>query len=192
MTRFSFLLPAIAASGLLLACTTDSERMAANEPVKVVEVVEASATVMSVDKETRQILLKDNEDGETFVVTAGPEVKNFDQIDPNDQVKIAYSLGRAARMARPGEAGTTTAVVGGTAEPGEKPGVAIGTVTTTVLEFVSFDPGTNQATVIDPEGRTRTVTVETQEGRDFVWKLKKGDKVEVTFTEALAIVVEEQ
>ncbi len=190
MLRTHAILSAVAAVAFLGACSSDS--VAQNEPVKVVETVEASATVQTVDKETREILLKDNVDGDTFVVTAGPEVKNFDQIDSGDQVKIAYSLGRAARMALPGQAGTTSAVVGGTAEEGAKPGVAVGQVTTTVLEFVSYDPGSRQATIINAEGLERTVTVETPEGQEFASKLNKGDKVEVTFTEALAIVVEEQ
>jgi len=190
MPRTLKFLPALAALGLLGACV--SEGVTANEPVKVVETVEASATVQTVDKETREILLTDNMSGESFVVTAGEEVKNFDQIDSGDQVKIAYSLGRAARMALPGQAGATTTTVIGAAEPGAKPGVAIGEVTTMVLEFVAYDAGTTQATIIDPEGVQRTVTVETPEGQEFASKLKKGDKVEVTFTEALAIVVEEQ
>lgn len=189
MSRSRTILPTLAAAALLGACV--SEGVTANEPVKVVETVEASATVQTVDKETREILLTDNASGANFVVTAGPEVKNFDQIDSGDQVKVAYSLGRAARMALPGQAGTSSATVVGTAEPGQKPGVAIGEVVTTVLEFVSYDAGAAQATIIDAEGVQRTVTVETPEGRDFAAKLKKGDRVEVTFTEALAIVVEE-
>lgn len=189
MRRFSFVIPA-AAAALLAACT--SEGVTKNEPVKVVETVEASATVQTVDAETREILLTDNASGESFVVTAGDAVKNFGQIESGDQVKVAYSLGRAARMALPGAAGSSSASVVGTAEPGEKPGIAVGEVTTMVLEFISYDAGTAQATIIDPEGVQRTVTVETPEGREFASKLKKGDKVEVTFTEALAIVVEEQ
>ena len=186
MPRFPALLPAAAALSLLAAPAL------AQDSVKVVDVVEASATVQTVDPETRQILLKDNADGDVFVVTAGEEVKNFAQIESGDQVKIAYSLGRAARMALPGQTGTSSAVVGGTAEQGEKPGLAVGTVTTTVLEFVSYEPGPRQATVIDAEGVERTITVETPEGQEFASELNKGDKVEITFTEALAIVVEEQ
>jgi len=184
------LLSAAAGLALLSACVSGSAT--SNEPVKVVQTVEASATVQTVDKETREILLKDDANGETFVVVAGPEVKNFDQIASGDKVRVAYSLGRAARMALPGQAGTTSAVVSGTAEAGAKPGVAIGQVTTTVVEFISYDAATSQATIIDAEGVQRVVTLETDEGRAFASKLSKGDKVEVTFTEALAIVVEEQ
>ncbi len=190
MPRFTFLAPVLAATGLLFACT--SEGVTENEPVKVVEVIEASAVVQTVDKETREILLVDDADGDSFVIVAGPEVKNFDQIDSGDRVKIAYSLGRAARMALPGQAGTTSAMVGGTAKQGDKPGLAVGTVTTTVLEFISYDPGSRQATIINADGLERTVTVETPEGQEFASKLNKGDKVEITFTEALAVVVEEQ
>jgi translation elongation factor P/translation initiation factor 5A len=190
MPRTLKLLPAIAALALLGACA--SEGVTANEPVKVVETVEASATVQTVDPVTRQILLTDNASGESFVVTAGEEVKNFAQIESGDQVRVAYSLGRAARMATPGQAGVTTTAVVGTAEPGARPGIAIGEVTTMVLEFVAYNAGTTQATIIDPEGVQRTVTVESPEGQEFASRLKKGDKVEVTFTEALAIVVEEQ
>jgi hypothetical protein len=36
---------------------------------------------------------------------------------------------------------------------------------------------------------SRTVTVESQEGRDFIRKIKKGDKVEVLYAEAVAVEV---
>lgn len=190
MPRLGLVAPAFAALALLGACAADS--VTSNPPVKVVEIVEASATVQTVDKQTREILLVDDASGDSFVLVAGDEVKNFDQIDSGDKVKVVYSLGRAARMALPGRAGTTSTVVAGTAEEGAKPAAAIGSVTTTVLEFVAYDPGTAQATVINAEWIERTVTVETSEGREFASRLKKGDKVEVTFTEALAVVVEEQ
>jgi len=44
-------------------------------------------------------------------------------------------------------------------------------------------------TVLKPDGATRTVPIESDEGRAFIKKLKKGDKVDVVYAEALAVEV---
>ena len=63
----------------------------AKEPGKVAmaEAVRVSATVQAIDKDKRLVTLK-RRDGSTFVVTAGPEVKNFDQIKTGDEVVLRY------------------------------------------------------------------------------------------------------
>jgi hypothetical protein len=41
-----------------------------------------------------------------------------------------------------------------------------------------------------PQGMLRTITVQNPDAQAFIKKLKKGDEVEITYTEALAISVE--
>jgi hypothetical protein len=49
-------------------------------------------------------------------------------------------------------------------------------------------PG-NTLTVLKPDGASRTIPIESDEGRAFIKKLKKGDKVDVVYAEALAVEV---
>ena len=58
-----------------------------SEPGKasVEHTVDVTATITAIDKTTRDITLKGPK-GNWVVVTAGPEVKNFDQIDVGDKV----------------------------------------------------------------------------------------------------------
>ena len=59
----------------------------ASEPgkVSIADAVQVGATVKAIDKAKRLVTLKGPE-GHTFVVQAGPEVKNFDQIKVGDEV----------------------------------------------------------------------------------------------------------
>ena len=65
--------------------------MAATAPGKAVmaNTIEITATVQAVDKATRAVTLKGPE-GNVRTITAGPEVKNFDQIKVGDQVAVRY------------------------------------------------------------------------------------------------------
>ena len=111
----------------------------ATEPGKVAlaEAVQVAATVQAIDKPKRLVTLKGPE-GNTFVVEAGPEVRNFDQIKGGDQVVARYieaitlelkkgTGGIRERVEREGAAA---------AKPGERPGVAAGRQITAVADVV--------------------------------------------------------
>jgi hypothetical protein len=59
--------------------------------------------------------------------------------------------------------------------------------TTVVID--SVDTKANTVTFTNSDGELKTVAVESPEGREFIKGLKKGDNVEVAYTEALAIEV---
>jgi len=59
--------------------------------------------------------------------------------------------------------------------------------TTVEIEFV--DTTFNTVTFKRSDGVSRTVAVESPEGREFIKGLKKGDHVEIAYTEAFAIEV---
>ena len=85
--------------------------------------VEAMASVEKVDKSTRNITVK-IADGETTVIHAGPEVVNFDQIDPGDKIRVVYYESVAYDVKVPGAATPGVTMTGGAerAAPGQKPG----------------------------------------------------------------------
>ena len=88
----------------------------------------ASATVEAIDQSTRQVRLRDNADGTSFVVTAGSEVRNLDQVAAGDQVNVDFYRAVTASMADPADTGEpVTAVVAGRAPEGAAPGALAAT-----------------------------------------------------------------
>ncbi len=153
--------------------------------------IEVSATVRSIDAETRMIVLDNDTTGQSEIIIAGPEIVNFDQIEVGDKVKAIYTLGIAARMAMSSEVDSAVEVDGQAIE-GEKPGALIGTAVTLILEFISFDPDASVATVKDSTGTEHMIEVESDVGRTFTSDLKAGDMIALTFTEGLTVGIVEE
>lgn len=153
--------------------------------------LEVNATVRSVDADTRVIVLENESTGQSEIIVAGPEIVNFDQIEPGDKVKALYTLGIAARMAMPNEVDGALEIDAQAIE-GEKPGALTGTAVTLVLEFISFDPAASIATVKDNSGAEQMIEVETDAGREFAKELNSGEMIALTFTEGLAVGIVEE
>jgi len=152
---------------------------------------ELSATVTSVDPKTRMIALK-ADDGSTGSYEAGPEVKNFAQIKKGDQVVISYYRGLAAQVLPAGSAASTdvhAVDLATTAQQGEKPGAGIGTAVKATVVIDKVDVKSNMVTFTRPDGTSRTLPVQSDEGKQFIKKLKTGDKVDVVYAEAVAVEV---
>lgn len=150
--------------------------------------VTVTATVERLDVKNRKVTLK-GPDGASETLTAGPEVRNLAQVKRGDQVVVTYYQSVAVEVLKPGEA--KPAVAGaeglGRAELGEKPGGIGARVVTLVADIVKLDRRNQQAVLRGPEGKTVTVNVQNPENFD---KVKVGDTVEITLTEALAIDVQ--
>lgn len=155
---------------------------------------EISATVVSVDPKTRIIELR-GEEGRTGAFTAGPEVKNFAQIRTGDKVVVSYYQGIAAQVLPPGSAASKEVNqldLATTAQPGAKPAAGVGSAIRGTVVVQKIDTKANMLTVLKPDGTSRTLPIESEEGRAFIKKLKKGDKVDVVYAEALAVEVRPQ
>jgi hypothetical protein len=132
----------------------------------------------------------ETDEGETLRVTAPPEMRNFAQIEPGDvaTLEIYGSVAvRVADAAAPAE--TQTLAVLGRAPEGARPGAIAGAVTTATLEFVSYDPATFEAALILPDGEPIVVPVE-PEMRAFAVARAPGERIEVTFSDAVALFVD--
>ena len=152
---------------------------------------EVSATVEAVDPATRLLTLK-GDDGSTASFQVGEEVKNLPQIRVGDKVVVSYYQGIAAELQPKGTPLSKVVDqldVASTAQPGTKPGAGAGTATHATVVIEKVDTKANTVTFKRPDGTSRTLPVESQEGRDFIAKLKKGDQVEVLYVEAVAVEV---
>jgi len=175
----------LAAFSLLAACASDAPAPLQRESLRQVE-----ATVVSVQKAERLVGLR-GQDGRVVTVKAGPEVRNFDQIQVGDTVVTSYyeAIGFALRQTG-AAADSGVDLVAGRAKPGERPGAAMGAVARTTVTIESVDAKSDTVIFRGEDGLVRAVPVRTDEGRAFARKLRPGDRVDITYTEALAIRVD--
>ncbi len=165
----------------------------AADPVNVENLQTITATVEAIDLKTRMVTLRGPE-GRTETINVPPEARNLAQVKVGDKLVVKYyqSVGAALKpkgtAAAPGAA--DAAVAAARAEPGAKPaGVVGGTVSATVT-VESVDQKTSTVTFKGPEGQVRHVQVKDPAAQKFAATLKKGDQVDLTYTEALAVSVE--
>jgi hypothetical protein len=160
------------------------------------ETAEASATVESVNRDARTVVLR-TDDGDRLLLEAGPEVRNFDRIEPGDHVRASYHEAliaavtqRGATDQEAGGSGTQASQSTARAPEGERPaGAVVNTVVTTV-HVQAVDPAEGKVTFRRPDGIVRVATVETPEAKEFVSQLKPDDEVQITYKEALAVRLE--
>ena len=153
----------------------------------VAQTVNITATITAIDKATRDVTLKGPQ-GNEVTITAGPEVKNFDNMKVGDQVNAKYVEALTLELKKGGGmavARTEKEGVAG-AKPGEKPAGAAGRQVTIVADVVDVNPAKQSITLKGPQ---RTVEMVVPDPAQFNL-VKKGDQVEAKYTQALAIAVE--
>lgn len=189
VTRF---FPALVAPLAWLAgCATQEPP----KPVTIENTEEVRATVEAVDPVTRMLSLK-GPDGDVVTVQVDPEVRNLPQVKVGDQVVVRYYEALGAELkSRGGTATSATsdpeaAVMVGRAEEGQRPAGVVSSQTSTVVKIKDVDTKNNVVSFYGEDGLLRAFPVQTPQGREFIKKLKPGDEVGVTYTEALAVSVE--
>jgi Cu/Ag efflux protein CusF len=164
--------------------------MAAEKPKgeAVIGTHEATAVVTKIDMKTREVTVK-TDDGEEVTFVADERVKNLAQVKVGDHIKAVYTEAIAYEVKKGGKAmGMDQKVTGATAKPGEKPAAMVGHKTTVTVTVTAIDPKTGSVTFMGPNGNSETVKVRHPEKLQGV---AVGDSVEITYSEALAVKVEE-
>jgi len=187
LTAIGLVVAAVIASPV----TAQTREVAAGSPAPgkagVAQTVEITATITAIDKATRDITLKGPQ-GKELTVTAGSEVKNFDQMKVGDQVNAQYIEALTLELKKGGGMAVARTEQGGAAgaKPGEKPAGAVGRQVTIVADVVDVNPARQSITLRGPQ---RTVELVVADPAQFKL-IAKGDQVEAKYTQALAIVVE--
>ena len=173
-----------------LACLPLLGLAADPKSVSSENVTQATATVLSVDRNNRTLVLRSS-DGVDTVVVVGPEVRNFDQISAGDTVTATYREALLAQVVPKGSAMSepTTTITESRAKEGELPAAAVSASVSTDVVIQSVDQSFDTVTFKRPDGVVRTVAVDDPEATKFVHHLKPGDEVRVTYTEATAIAL---
>ena len=158
-----------------------------SEPGKAViaSTVEATATVIAIDKATRTVTLQGPQ--RTFDIVAGDEVRNFDQIRIGDNVTAKYVEALSLELKKtnaPLDAKGTAAIT--RSAPGARPGGAAGREITFLADVVDVDQAKSTISLKGPSGNVVDLKVQNPDQFKVV---KKGDQVEAVYTQALAVSV---
>lgn len=147
------------------------------------------ATVTRIDRKARMITLL-SPTGAESTVKAGPEVANFDQIEPGDKVRATVTeelvvFVRDSNEPPRRDQSTSVAV----APVGGQPGVVMADTVEMTAKVVAINQARHEATVQFPDGRFHTFRVRPDVD---LTKRRVGEEVVFRSTETTAIRLEKQ
>ena len=189
----AFALIAAAGATAALAQKPDATGGAAlkSEPGKAtaVRALEISAQVVALDKATRTVTLKGPK-GDARDIVASDEVRNFDQVKVGDFLVVRYvqALTLELKKTKVSAGEPTVREEAAKAKPGEKPAVAGARQITAIATVTAVDQKASTITLKGPRGNVVTLDVKNPDQFKVV---KVGDQVEATYTEALALSIEQ-
>ena len=205
MKIFFFLLSFII---LTIGCATPKAPEKASAPVKepsveyaaqtsfdpgksvlIEQAARVTASVLAVDRADRSITIKDS-DGKIHEIDLTDDVKNFDQIDPGDQIELDIYSALFMQIAKPGEEFEDRAVSQvAVAQPGDKPKLVNVDMVEALAEITAINRDTREITITGPRGNS--ITLQVPENVEQFDERKVGEKVNARYIEAFAIAVEE-
>jgi len=183
MQNYKGMLLALVVAVSLGACAETTPKKELN--VERANVVSVTATVDKIDLKKRMVTIRGSE-GTVRTLHVGEEAVNLPQVRVGDKVTLDYIESLAVRMAKPGEVKAEVKGLVGKAKPGEKPGYVEETETTITATILDLDKVKETATLKAPDGEVVVVKVQDPANLN---KVKVGDTIVITYTEALAIAV---
>ena len=145
--------------------------------------VTVRGTVAAVDKDKQTVTLKGPKRTLTLQVRDPQKLEAISVGDPviaKYYESLAFEVKKAG-AATPGKSAQEAVV---SSKPGETPGGAVGRQITVTTTITAIDKKAQTVTIKGPEGNTETVKARDPKNLD---KVKVGDLVEITYTQALAI-----
>jgi hypothetical protein len=149
------------------------------------DMVTVKGTVEAIDHTNRVLTLK-MEDGEFDSITIPKGAKRFDEVKVGDTLQIRYYDNVTARLKEPGEPAVDTAEVGATPSESASPGGTISTQRKMTVTVTAVDREKGVATYEGPHGYKYSRRLQNSE---LAEKIKAGDRLDVTWTEAVQISV---
>ena len=156
----------------------------AQNPVTQQAAVKMTAVVQAIDSTKRLVTLK-HDDGTMDTIYCGPEVQRFDALKVGDKVTFSYYESMVYAIQKPGDTPPSDSATV-TRSAGAKPGGTMSQHMTTVVTVKAIDMAVPSVSITSADGRSMTFKVEDKKNLEGV---KVGDKVQITYTQALAISV---
>ena len=160
----------------------------AQAPVTKSNTVRGTATIEAIDATTRNITLK-IKDGSLETFKAGPAITRFNELKVGDTIEVTYVESLVMRVQKPGEAPAATTGDAAMTRNAGRPGATLGAQVSTTVTVKAVDLAVPSITVLTEDGRTVTRKVEDKKNLNGV---KVGDKIAITYTEALLMSVAPQ
>ena len=170
---------------LAAAALTLTVSLAAQSKTVTGKEVTATATIEGIEQGSRQLYVK-KADGTNDVVYVPQEIKRFDSLKVGQKITVRYYENIVLRMAVPGAApidSSSSSVTPATGTAGTA--ARQQTVTATIS---AIDPKLPSVSFTGPRGWNYTTRVEDKE---LLSKFKVGDRVDITWTEAMLVSVED-
>ncbi|MGO4330585.1 hypothetical protein AB4Z48_12860 [Cupriavidus sp. 2TAF22] len=146
-----------------------------------------TAKITKIDAPTRTVSLK-RSDGKVVDLVVGEEARNFDQLKVGDVVSVEYREALSLSLKKgSGPLSLHEREISDRSAPGAKPGGTIGREVTATADVVAVNTAAKTVTLKGPKGRTVDLMVDDPER---LKNIKKGDRVQAVYTEALAVSVE--
>jgi hypothetical protein len=150
------------------------------------ESITATAKIVAIEQSGRTLTIK-NTDGtyEDLVIPAS--VTRFSELKVGDTIKVRYYDNVVVRLKKPGEAAVNVDEAGVTPSGGQRPGGVAATQRTITATVTAIDLKAPSITVKWPNDWTYTRKVKDTKA---LATLKVGDRLDITWTEAVALSVE--
>lgn len=158
----------------------------AQKPVTQSAMVTETAIIQAIDSTNRLITLK-SEDGTVDTIYAGPEVTRFSELKVGDKVTFKYYESVVYAIQQPGAKPPDPDAIGITRNQGPRPGGTMSRQMTATVTVKVIDMNVPSVTITTEDGSTMSFKIENKKNLEGV---KVGDKVQITYTQALAISVE--
>jgi hypothetical protein len=142
-----------------------------------------SATVEAINVSTRTLTLKGPK-GNYVDVVASEDVKRFSEIKVGDTLTARYYENLVLRLKKPGEKTVDSATEGMTRGTGARPAGTAATQRTITATITAIDQKVPSITFSGPNNWSYSSRVE---DKKMLAQVKVGDKVDITWTEALLV-----
>ncbi|MFP3567786.1 hypothetical protein [Paraburkholderia sp. SIMBA_030] len=144
-----------------------------------------TATVVEIDPATRTVTLKDKK-GHIVDVEVGEEARNFDQLKVGDVVTTEYREAMSLSLSKTsGPRSASERTMEQRSSPGAKPGGTIGREITVMADVVAVNAKAKTVTLKGPHNTVDVIVEDPEQMKN----IRKGDQVQVVYTEAVAISV---
>src|SRR5688572_24552863 len=175
-------LMSMAARLLLGIMVNAASTVAAPQEVRnaAAETITARATIVAIDKENRMVTLRGPR-GNDVAVHADERVQRFNELKVGDIITASYTQALAVRVRKPGTAAPPKQTDSVVRQPDNK-GATIAREQNVTVVIHEIDLTAPSVTAEGPQGRQYTFRVRE---RSEIQDLKVGDRVDVTYTEAL-------
>ena len=169
------------------AFLTTTVPVGAQKPVTQGAAVSETFTITAIDYKSRLVTLRDAK-GESDTILCGPEVTRFDALKVGDKVTFRYYESVVYAIQKPGTTKPGESATGGLVRtPGAKPGGTLSQQMTATVTVNAIDPKIPSVTITAADGAKMSFKVENPKNLEGV---KVGDKVDITYTQALVVSVE--